>query len=171
MEYFGAIRQQLWAFLHFPFHLALVLLMEGINQFVIWRHVVEQLDAVFGPLNNVVNDLAATPQQVFDVLNQTVSDTFSIFQLPRNENAIMAEISQSLDLFNPALNTNVTEEKLTEAADTIILELFKVIVEDYGFGAPGDLTGMSFVDQINAYFGVFQLIFGKFSLYYIFFSG
>jgi hypothetical protein len=43
--------------------------MEGINQFVIWRHVVEQLDAVVGPLNNVVNDLAATLQQVFDVLN------------------------------------------------------------------------------------------------------
>jgi hypothetical protein len=73
-------------------------------------------------------------------------------------------------LFNPALNTNLTEEKLIEAADTIILELFKVVVEDYGFDAPGDLTGMSFVDQINAYFGVFQLIFGKFSLYYISFS-
>lgn len=34
--HFGSIRQQFWAFLHFPFHLVLVLFMEGTAQFVIW---------------------------------------------------------------------------------------------------------------------------------------
>jgi hypothetical protein len=34
--HFGSIRQQFWAFLHFPFHLFLVLSVEGIAQFVIW---------------------------------------------------------------------------------------------------------------------------------------
>ena len=38
---FGAIRQELWAFLHFPFHLALVLMVEGAAQFIVWRKVVE----------------------------------------------------------------------------------------------------------------------------------
>jgi hypothetical protein len=34
LENFGTIRQQIWTFLHFPFHTALVLLMEGTNQFI-----------------------------------------------------------------------------------------------------------------------------------------
>lgn len=38
---FGELRQEIWASLHFPFHLALVLLVEGASQFVIWRQVVE----------------------------------------------------------------------------------------------------------------------------------
>lgn len=37
----GGIRRELWAFLHFPFHLALVLLVEGAAQFIVWRKVVE----------------------------------------------------------------------------------------------------------------------------------
>ncbi|KAF4625473.1 hypothetical protein G7Y89_g12696 [Cudoniella acicularis] len=38
---FGTFRQELWAFLHFPFHLALVLSVEGTAQFIVWRKVVE----------------------------------------------------------------------------------------------------------------------------------
>jgi hypothetical protein len=34
--HFGSIRQQFWAFSHFPFHLFLVLFLEGMAQFVIW---------------------------------------------------------------------------------------------------------------------------------------
>jgi predicted phage tail protein len=30
----GFIRREIWVFLHFPFHLALVLLMEGVTQLV-----------------------------------------------------------------------------------------------------------------------------------------
>jgi hypothetical protein len=39
--HFGSIRQPIWAFLHFPFHLALVLFMEGLAEFVIWHKMVE----------------------------------------------------------------------------------------------------------------------------------
>jgi hypothetical protein len=40
-EHFGSIRQQIWAFLHFPFHVALVLFLEGTSQFVVWHKMVE----------------------------------------------------------------------------------------------------------------------------------
>lgn len=43
---FGSIRQQIWAFLHFPFHLALVFLVEGAAQFIRWRKVVEVIRLV-----------------------------------------------------------------------------------------------------------------------------
>ncbi|OWP04586.1 hypothetical protein B2J93_4865 [Marssonina coronariae] len=40
-DHFGSFREGIWAFLHFPFHLALVLLVEGAAQFIVWRKVVE----------------------------------------------------------------------------------------------------------------------------------
>lgn len=46
-EHFGSIRQQIWAFLHFPFHVALVLFLEGTSQFVIWHKMVEAARYVF----------------------------------------------------------------------------------------------------------------------------
>jgi len=42
-EHFGTKREGLWTFVHFPFHLALVLLMEGAAQFIRWRKALEVL--------------------------------------------------------------------------------------------------------------------------------
>jgi hypothetical protein len=40
-QHFGSFRQQLWSFLHFPFHVALVLCLSGMAQFVIWQKIME----------------------------------------------------------------------------------------------------------------------------------
>lgn len=38
---FGVIRQQIWAFAHFPFHTVLVLSLTGMAQLVKWNSVTE----------------------------------------------------------------------------------------------------------------------------------
>ena len=43
---FGTIRQQFWALLHFPFHVALVLLLEGTSRFVSWRNATEEITRI-----------------------------------------------------------------------------------------------------------------------------
>jgi hypothetical protein len=40
-SHFGSFRESLWTFVHFPFHLALVLLVEGAAQIILWRKIVE----------------------------------------------------------------------------------------------------------------------------------
>lgn len=160
MEHFGTIRQQIWAFLHFPFHLALVLLMEGINQFVIWRHAVEILDIVFGPILDLSDNV--TPDQFFDTLNQTVYDTLGTFWPPSNDTSVIDEILTALNTISPT--SNATEGQFVDAAETITVELFKIVVEDFGFSPPGgDVSGLGFDDQINAYYSVFTLIFGLYT--------
>lgn len=37
-------RQQTWAVLHFPFHLAMVLFMQGFTQFILWSKIVDVLN-------------------------------------------------------------------------------------------------------------------------------
>ncbi len=43
---FGTVRQQFWALCHFPFHLSLVLLMEGTSRFITWRNAIEVVNTV-----------------------------------------------------------------------------------------------------------------------------
>ena len=43
---FGTIRQQFWALAHFPFHISLVLLMEGTARFITWRNAIEVVDLI-----------------------------------------------------------------------------------------------------------------------------
>jgi hypothetical protein len=164
MEHFGTIRQQIWAFLHFPFHMALVLLMEGINQFVIWRHTVEILNEVFGPIFSLPDN--ATAAQYFDTVNQTVFGTLYIFWPTTNDTDIIDEIGNALYQISPAANAtgNVTDDQFIEASESLAVELFKIVVEDFGFEAPeGDaVNGLGYLDQLNAYYSVFRLIFGSY---------
>lgn len=56
---FGTIRQQFWALAHFPFHISLVLLMEGTARFITWRNAIEivelivlRFDEIYSSTNN-----------------------------------------------------------------------------------------------------------------------
>lgn len=42
----------LWVLLHLPFHIALVLLVEGGNQFIVWRRAIEAIDSAADTLEN-----------------------------------------------------------------------------------------------------------------------
>lgn len=55
---FGVLREEIWAFLHFPFHLALVFLVEGTSQFIIWRKVVEVIRYVLSLSPSLSHPLA-----------------------------------------------------------------------------------------------------------------
>ncbi|KAI9719594.1 MAG: hypothetical protein M1812_003365 [Candelaria pacifica] len=59
---YGTIRQQFWALSHFPFHIALVLLMEGTSRLITWRLATEVLDDFLLEFGNAwasTNDTAA----------------------------------------------------------------------------------------------------------------
>jgi hypothetical protein len=132
---------------------------------------VEVLNTTFGPIL-ALDDPDAT--QLFDAVNQTVYNTFyDNFWPITNDSAIIYEIENALNQISPAANAtgNVTIDQFNEAADSIVIELFKVVVEDFGFEAPGgdEVNGLSFADQANAYESVFTLIFGSYfhSLYHL----
>ncbi len=58
---FGTIRQQFWALAHFPFHICLVLLMEGTARFITWRNALEVVDLIilhFDEIYSSSNDTA-----------------------------------------------------------------------------------------------------------------
>lgn len=75
------VRQQIWTVIHFPFHLALVLFMQGFTQFVIWTKIIDTLknltlDSVFNDINDIAK---STTQNIIDNLTKMVTDFFKLY--------------------------------------------------------------------------------------------
>lgn len=73
-----ALRQQFWTCMHFPFHLALVLFMQGFTQFILWSKIVDVMDHLsFNSVLNTENQISkATSEEVFNNMTSITTDFF-----------------------------------------------------------------------------------------------
>lgn len=65
-SYLPTFRQQIWSLLHFPFHLAMVLFMQGFTQFIIWSKIMDTLKTL--ELNSVFDDIDSIKQATTDLV-------------------------------------------------------------------------------------------------------
>ncbi|KAI9054768.1 hypothetical protein LZ554_001917 [Drepanopeziza brunnea f. sp. 'monogermtubi'] len=80
-NHFGSFREGLWALLHFPFHLALVLLLEGAAQFIVWRKVVEVIRSINELFLEVQESFKGnTSTEYAELLSKTTNVVFDKFQ-------------------------------------------------------------------------------------------
>ncbi|KAK6079917.1 hypothetical protein SCUP515_03758 [Seiridium cupressi] len=78
-----SVRHQVWwASLHLPFHISLVLLLEGSNQFIIWARVTESIEAAIDKLLTVGDKLPDDPTstQVSQALGDVVKPFITKYQ-------------------------------------------------------------------------------------------
>ncbi|KAF2154572.1 hypothetical protein K461DRAFT_319114 [Myriangium duriaei CBS 260.36] len=150
-HHMGSIRQQIWSFLHFPLHLALVLTLSGANQFVGWRAGT----SVTNKLQNEFNDLIArtanasadTATYILDTANYTCNGIVSgAYEGAHNFGQFVAytkastTVQKGLDVIKQAINgtdhksidQNSAEEGLAVVYSTAINTVFNAI----GFEPP-----------------------------------
>jgi hypothetical protein len=141
--------------------MALVLLMEGINQFVSWRHIIEYINSTFDLLDSTYSNTTATQQDIYNAWNATVDEVLSNPYLPVTED-VWDEIVDELLLLSPS--SNATGDQQMNATQNIQTELFKIIFDGYDFEPPEtDETTTQTLDEVwNSYYSVFELVFGYF---------
>ncbi|KAF3142602.1 hypothetical protein TWF594_005489 [Orbilia oligospora] len=71
---YSTVPQQLWAILHFPFHLAVILFVEGQQQLMIWQGIITALNILGANLDTAYNNGGKTnggviANSVLDVIN------------------------------------------------------------------------------------------------------
>jgi hypothetical protein len=148
------MRQQFWTFLHFPFHLTLALLMEGTNQFISWRHIIEYVNTQFANIADQNNSLNVT------ALGETVNNVLNNNYLPVDE----IQFEEIMNLYDNIQLTNISQETFGEDYLNIAIKLLEIIFNGYGFEPPKSSTENSedFQTLFNSYFAVFQLVFAYF---------
>lgn len=154
-KHFGSIRQQIWSFLHFPFHAVLVLAVTGMGQFVTWHKVVEAITPLAFTFDSLVDDFpsmnstAWTEARFSDLYNNLTSlvviniDTDSGFYPSKNPK-LMSEIEANLATVKEGFEIgNVTSfTEFYSGFQNILLGVSSSIYQTYGFEAGGIVEGV-----------------------------
>jgi hypothetical protein len=144
-------------------------MMEGINQFVSWRHVMEYVNTVMAPIENLPDDATVGTEALYLAWNDTISAVVDNDFLPLNELQFETVLFDWNNTFYPG-TLNVTAEQVTNSTIEILSILYESIFNGYGFEPPvsGDgteeaiTTLAQFNDKVQEYENVFTLIFGYF---------
>lgn len=90
--------QTAWALLHLPFHFALLLVMEAMNQFIIWWRLLELIRQSAADIFNVLSTLPAVPtsQEVATRLNETVTMFFETYPAQEDRTSVSEAVMATL---------------------------------------------------------------------------
>jgi hypothetical protein len=140
--------------------MALVLLMEGTNQFVSWRHIIEYLDNTFGDFINAFTDPNSTFEQSLQALNVSMNIVLNSTYLVVYD----SQYSLISDDFNElSTNVNLSGDESLFYFREIFMTLLQVVFNGYGFEPPEDkLESDDFAVLFAAYMDVFKLVFAYF---------
>ncbi|EFY84854.1 hypothetical protein MAC_09106 [Metarhizium acridum CQMa 102] len=150
--YLPRLRQQLWTSLHLPFHLALVLFMQGFTQYLLWSKITNEAKRALEVADPSDDAKALTSVNVKDSINASVQAYFQDYP---------PKISSTFETVDQALNN------ITTMSDSFWpLFLNGSVPSDLSSAPPGyeaDLTTISdsfialFLAMNNALFAAFGI--------------
>ncbi|KAL2811756.1 bacterial low temperature requirement A protein-domain-containing protein [Aspergillus granulosus] len=162
LEAISARRQHLSAILHFPFHLALCLAMEGTNQVLLWVHISADLGIIFDPFLDALLNGTGIPQLKV-IFSDMLTNVFSRFE---TTDVVFEEVQHSFNA-TIALPNNADPAELLETSLNAFTEAMKTVIENFGWEAPNEIEGEG-IEGLEATFvaftSVFKLTFGYFAV-------
>ncbi|TVY37374.1 hypothetical protein LOCC1_G005633 [Lachnellula occidentalis] len=159
-DHFGSIRQQLWAFLHFPFHLFLVLSLEGTSQVIIVRKLAEAIDklsdkftSAFARFNE--NSVEYSIDDLISTSNSTIQGIFKTY--PPIHTQTIIEVEKGLEQLRHATKNSTQED---DALTDILATVVNSICETYGLElSEEDVTNTTSMEQTEQYEHIFIVLF------------
>ncbi|MCJ1473698.1 hypothetical protein MMC13_002349 [Lambiella insularis] len=169
----GRVRQELWSILHFPFHICILLVVEGQATLTVWRKIIDVTDPLYNsnafnsplfndpPFDNTTID-GTVLKGFVDQFNQSLQDVFNNFSPPSN--LIPNDISDALNVIADDKG-NVT--MLYDNVSEILFSAFVEVCAGFGIETPkhsgtGQTTGAnanSQIDLVNIFYTVFTYFF------------
>lgn len=162
--HFGSIRQQIWAILHFPLHLTLVLQVEGASQFIVWRKVAEVVLKISNSFAAAGERIAADPNASLETLQTSINDTvYNVFAAypPTYMETYTNADADILSIGNASISANDTLTLI----DHLYLTVQNSVFETYGIKTPKAAYSVTnSFDTFNANMNVFSLVVSLFLL-------
>ncbi|KAL1601471.1 hypothetical protein SLS60_006386 [Paraconiothyrium brasiliense] len=181
-EHFGSIKQQLWSFAHFPLHVVLVLVLQGVSLLIIWAQLVQALLGMYTDFGNVLDaagnytsgselayDLNYTAYNwVFAWVPKGVDATQELYTA---DNAIHL-IADAYDYLLEDSDNSTSLNNFTAGVNDLVAAATKTLFDSFSVTVPkkkaalGAKKQSDFRELFYEYLGVFQLVFE-----YVFIAG
>ncbi|KAF2842432.1 hypothetical protein M501DRAFT_1029138 [Patellaria atrata CBS 101060] len=139
-KHFGTIFQQIWSFLHFPFHLTLVLCLEGISQFIKFRQAVEGIFTFTKYITRDISHWNSTGSLVTDLNTTAWSFVFDYPQPGVDFGPAIENVNRSLTAILASSTANITTEErqsvIANSISDILLTCANALFASIGVEAP-----------------------------------
>lgn len=155
--HYGSIRQQIWALLHFPFHLSIVLSVEGLRQ----------LSTLYN-FNLTVRRIDRDLLQVYDLpANESAIflDYFNYFYADGGSKSVLKEIHNITSTIEQLETASVESDEYFTLWNDLLVRLYIALAEYYGIKTPYAKAGaapLSEDGQLYKIVGVFDLVYQYF---------
>ena len=133
--------------------------MEGINQFVSWRHIIEYMNNQFGTILDLLDSSDTTVAELYSGWNETIYDVLGNSDFTVTD-TLVDSVFKAWSLFAP--NSTATPDQLYNASVYILGELLETAFDGYDFEPPESDENLGLAAQYRAYNTLFELIFGYF---------
>lgn len=158
---FGTIRQQIWALLHFPLHIAILLTVEGSSQFIIWWMATDLSNFAINTIINVVSPdanvtaLVSSLKEGVNHINTRFTGSVPVPDFNSTYTAFINLAAQNLT------NTDEVTQKSEEIAADFFGEVLVWIFENLRVEVPAKelSTAKTAVDKSIAIYSVFVVVF------------
>lgn len=157
-NHFGSIRQQIWTFLHFPFHLFLVLSLEGTSQVIIVRKLAEAITllsdkflSAFEKFND--DSVEYSMDDLISTFNSTIQGIFKTY--PPTYTQTITEVQEGLEQLRDATANSTRDDAVTDVLATVVNSIY----ETYGIELrEEDVEKMTSAEQNEKYAHVFRVL-------------
>ncbi|KAF2151582.1 hypothetical protein K461DRAFT_279070 [Myriangium duriaei CBS 260.36] len=144
-EHMGTIRQQIWSFLHFPLHLALVLSLEGASQFLAWRAATVSATNLFSYFGDVLPAMSGNTQADFQstsaaLQNISVGLLEQAYLSAKGLGGLQSVVTANATVFEALSSLNETQTGNLEGAINSVVVIYGTLATLYytaiGFEPP-----------------------------------
>ena len=132
-ERVGTFRQQVWVMAHFPYHVAILLVVEGVAQLCVWRKLIDLVSSLSDKISAMGQMSSDT--DVADYLGTVMEDFFKPFEENSGHHKVAKpNITSELLELSEASESNAT--KALELMQSIVAKGVTFAAENFGIEPP-----------------------------------
>lgn len=169
---FGTIRQQIWAMLHFPLHVSLILTVEGSTTLILWNIIIHSDMDWWSryPVNEYADfskDYASVGA-VVNYLNESIIEFSRKFKPGKLTQAVdyTGNLTKIHDL-KPMFGSKEWDDQAGEIVDDLWIEVENFIFENFGIEVPGQDQTVHTGNEVAQNDALFNVFFTVFYYFYI----
>lgn len=172
-EHFGSIKQQIWSFAHFPLHIVLVLVLQGVSLIISWTQVVYVMSQMYPDFISVTPADYPNGSDLASQLNK-IATNWVFAEIPHGVDAskeietaqnALSSIADAYDHYLQDSSNATAADAVTTGIQDLVSATTKALFESFSISVPENKASSTVDKQpdmtefLNEYLDVFQLIF------------
>lgn len=147
--HYGSIRQQVWSLLHFPFHLSVVLSVEGLRQLLTFYNLNQTINQIRDGLEVDRNNPPLEAKKLLEF--------FQYFYSDGNAKSVVKDYSKIVNTLEKFATYSANDPIYIDTWNDLVYRLYIGLTEFYGIKAPYGKTGAAPITEASEFMRILDV--------------